>query len=213
MHVSGVGAKSEESGCACPPPIRTHGADGAHCDGDIFAHDRNVGAGALYRYRLNGQAEHPDPVSRFQPQGVHGPSQVVGNDFGWSDAGWRGLPLQRYVLYELHVGTFTPEGTFDAIIPRIAELKALGVTAIEIMPVAQFPGERNWGYDGVYPLRGAEFLRRPGGIEAARECLPRAGDGGCARRGLQPPGPGRELRVPNSDTTSPRCTKRRGARR
>jgi maltooligosyltrehalose trehalohydrolase len=133
--------------------------------GYFFAQARNVGAGALYRYRLNDQAEHPDPVSRFQPEGVHGPSHIVGNDFGWSDGGWRGLPLQRYVLYELHVGTFTPEGTFDAIIPRIADLKELGVTAIEIMPVAQFPGERNWGYDGVYPYAVQNSYGGPEGLK------------------------------------------------
>lgn len=133
--------------------------------GYFFAQARNVGAGALYRYRLNDQAEHPDPVSRFQPEGVHGPSQIVGNDFGWSDGGWRGLPLQRYVLYELHVGTFTCEGTFDAIISRIAELKELGVTAIEIMPVAQFPGERNWGYDGVYPYAVQNSYGGPDGLK------------------------------------------------
>ena len=108
--------------------------------------------GNRYRYRLDGQTERPDPASRFQPQGVHGPSEVVDLDFAWSDQSWFGIPLEQYVLYELHVGTFTPQGTFDAIIPRIHELRDLGVTAIELMPVAQFPGIRNWGYDGVYPF-------------------------------------------------------------
>jgi maltooligosyltrehalose trehalohydrolase len=110
-----------------------------------------ISAGALYRYRLDGEKERPDPASRYQPQGVHGPSQIVDSRFTWNDSRWRGIPLEKYVLYELHVGTFTPEGTFDAIIPRLATLKDLGVTAIELMPVAQFPGDRNWGYDGVYP--------------------------------------------------------------
>jgi maltooligosyltrehalose trehalohydrolase len=119
--------------------------------GYFLAHAENAGPGALYRYRLNDRAEHPDPASRFQPQGVHGPSQVVDNYFDWSDAGWRGLSLHEYVLYELHIGTFTTEGTFDSAIPRIPDLKTLGITAVEIMPVAQFPGDRNWGYDGVYP--------------------------------------------------------------
>src|ERR1700683_1085616 len=95
-----------------------------------------VSPGASYRYRLNGQTERPDPVSRFQPQGVHGPSEVVDKGFRWKDESWRGLPLEKYVLYELHVGTFSPQGTFDAIIPRLATLKDLGVTAIELMPVA-----------------------------------------------------------------------------
>jgi maltooligosyltrehalose trehalohydrolase len=111
----------------------------------------DVSSGALYRYRLNGEKERPDPASRYQPQGVHGPSQIVDDRFEWNVSNWRGLPLEKYVIYELHVGTFTPEGTFDAMIPRLAKLKELGVTAIELMPVAQFPGERNWGYDGVYP--------------------------------------------------------------
>lgn len=110
-----------------------------------------ISPGTLYRYRLDDDKVRPDPASRHQPQGVHGPSQVVTNQFEWNDTIWRGLPLEKYVLYELHVGTFTPQGTLDAIIPRIPLLKYLGVTAIELMPVAQFPGNRNWGYDGVYP--------------------------------------------------------------
>jgi maltooligosyltrehalose trehalohydrolase len=110
-----------------------------------------ISAGALYRYRLDGEKERPDPASRYQPRGVHGPSQIIDSSFKWNDSRWRGIALEKYVFYELHVGTFTPEGTFDAIVPRLAALKDLGVTAIELMPVAQFPGERNWGYDGVYP--------------------------------------------------------------
>jgi maltooligosyltrehalose trehalohydrolase len=124
-----------------------------------------IAAGATYLYRLDGQKERPDPVSRYQPQGVHGPSQVVETHFNWSDAGWRGIPLRKYVLYELHVGTFTPEGTFDAVIPRIADLKELGVTALEIMPVAQFPGGRNWGYDGVYPFAVQDSYGGPAGLK------------------------------------------------
>ncbi len=118
-------------------------------DGYFSLEIGNISPGSLYRYRLNGENDRPDPASRFQPQGVHGPSQVVDPVFSWDDADWVGLPLKSYVLYELHVGTFTPEGTFDAIIPHLSELKDLGVTAIELMPVAQFPGSRNWGYDGV----------------------------------------------------------------
>jgi maltooligosyltrehalose trehalohydrolase len=106
---------------------------------------------SLYLYRLDGQTDRPDPASCSQPQGVHGPSQVVSLDFPWEDQTWIGLPLKDYVMYELHVGTYTPEGTFAAIIPRLPHLRDLGVTALELMPVAQFPGERNWGYDGVYP--------------------------------------------------------------
>ena len=123
---------------------------GAGC-GYFHAVAEGISAGALYRYRLDGEKERPDPASRYQPQGVHGPSQIVDSRFNWSDSEWRGIPLEKYVLYELHVGTFTPEGNFEAIVPRLATLKDLGVTAIELMPVAQFPGDRNWGYDGAYP--------------------------------------------------------------
>jgi maltooligosyltrehalose trehalohydrolase len=119
--------------------------------GYFHAHAEGIPAGTLYRYRLNKDKELPDPASRHQPQGVHGPSQVLSTRFTWNDSSWRGLPLEKYVLYELHVGTFAPQGTFEAIIPRIAALRQLGITAIELMPVAQFPGNRNWGYDGVYP--------------------------------------------------------------
>lgn len=112
----------------------------------------DVTPGALYIYRLDNEKKRPDPASKSQPQGVHGPSQVCDDNFEWTDSGWRGISLRETVLYELHVGTFTPEGTFDAIIPRLAALNSLGVNALEIMPVAQFPGERNWGYDGVYPF-------------------------------------------------------------
>ena len=121
--------------------------------------------GTLYRYCLDGQTERPDPASRFQPQGVHGPSEVVDTDFPWSDNGWFGIPLERYVLYELHVGTFTAQGTFDAIIPRINELRDLGITAIELMPVAQFPGNRNWGYDGVYPFAVQDSYGGPAALK------------------------------------------------
>ncbi|HEX4001559.1 MAG TPA: malto-oligosyltrehalose trehalohydrolase [Candidatus Acidoferrales bacterium] len=106
--------------------------------------------GDRYFFRLDGQTDRPDPASRFQPD-VHGPSEIPDLHFDWHDSAWRGLPLARYVLYELHVGTFTPEGTLDTIIPRLPDLKDLGVTSIELMPLAQFPGARNWGYDGVYP--------------------------------------------------------------
>jgi maltooligosyltrehalose trehalohydrolase len=111
-----------------------------------------VEPGTLYLYRLDGEKERPDPASLFQPQGVHGPSQVVNTDFSWKDEHWYGLPLRDYVIYELHVGTFTAEGTFASIIPHLEQLKNLGITAIELMPVAQFPGDRNWGYDGTYPF-------------------------------------------------------------
>lgn len=121
--------------------------------------------GALYYYRLEGQKERPDPASRFQPQGVHGPSQVIDSHFPWADEGWPGIPLSEYIIYELHVGTFTPEGTFAAIIPHLPKLQALGITALELMPVSQFPGTRNWGYDGVYPFAVQNSYGGPEGLK------------------------------------------------
>ena len=126
-----------------------------------------VEPGSLYFYLLDGEKERPDPASRYQPQGVHGPSQVVDpRAFAWTDRCWFGPARQELIFYEIHVGTFTPAGTFDAIIPYLDEIRELGITAIELMPVAQFPGSRNWGYDGVYPFAvqnsygGPEGLRR-----------------------------------------------------
>ena len=108
--------------------------------------------GDLYYFRIDDQEPRPDPASLAQPSGVHGPSEVIDlHGFRWQDDGWSGLPLSEMIIYELHVGTFTPEGTFMAIIDRLDYFTELGVNALEIMPVAQFPGERNWGYDGVYP--------------------------------------------------------------
>jgi len=110
-----------------------------------------LGPCAQYLYQLDENRRLPDPASCFQPQGVHGPSQIVEFDeFEWTDQGWKGKALENSVFYELHAGTFTREGTFDAVIPHLEELVDLGITTIELMPVAQFPGSRNWGYDGVY---------------------------------------------------------------
>ena len=107
-----------------------------------------VGAGDRYRFALDGRGPHPDPASRHQPEGVHGPSAVVDpGAFAWTDAAWRGRGLADLVLYELHVGAFTRDGTFAAAAARLPELAELGVTAIELMPMHGFPGERGWGYD------------------------------------------------------------------
>ena len=115
--------------------------------GDLVA---GVGAGERYRYRIDGRGPFPDPASRYQPEGVHGPSEVVDpGRFAWSDGDWRGIAPEEAVLYEVHVGTFGPEGTFAGVTARLAELKDLGVTAVELMPVADFAGARSWGYDGV----------------------------------------------------------------
>ncbi len=120
--------------------------------GYLAFRETDVPEGAQYTYRLGEGSELPDPASRWQPDSVHEPSAVFfPEDYRWSDSGWAGVSREELVIYELHVGTFTSEGTFDAVVPRLAQLKELGVTAIELMPVAQFPGNRNWGYDGVYP--------------------------------------------------------------
>ena len=112
---------------------------------------KEAGAGTRYFYRLDDGRELPDPASRFQPQGVHGPSEIVDIDaFRWTDHDWVGKSLESSIFYEIHVGTVTPEGTFDALIGRLPELVDLGITTIELMPIAQFPGSRNWGYDGAY---------------------------------------------------------------
>jgi maltooligosyltrehalose trehalohydrolase len=127
---------------------------------------RGISPGASYLYHLDSAKSRPDPASLSQPHGVHRASQVISARFDWEDSGWKGLPLDRLVLYELHTGTFTPEGTFEAIIPRLGELKQLGVNMIELMPVAQFPGSRNWGYDGVFPFAAQNSYGGPEGLRA-----------------------------------------------
>ncbi len=125
----------------------------------------DVKPGARYLYRLDEVKEYPDPASRSQPEGVHGPSEVVGHDFTWREAHWRGIPLRDYIIYELHTGTFTHEGTFAGIIPQLDRLQELGVTAVELMPVAQFPGPRNWGYDGVLLYAPQNTYGGPNGLK------------------------------------------------
>ncbi|GIW54065.1 MAG: malto-oligosyltrehalose trehalohydrolase [Nitrospiraceae bacterium] len=125
-----------------------------------------AGDGDRYRYVLNDEQERPDPASRFQPDGVHGPSAVVDpGAFRWTDQGWRGLTKDQLVIYELHVGTFTREGTFPAVIPLLDYLRHdVGITAIELMPIAQFPGTRNWGYDGAYLFAPQASYGGPSGL-------------------------------------------------
>jgi maltooligosyltrehalose trehalohydrolase len=123
-------------------------------------------AGTRYLYRLDNDRDRPDPASHFQPQGVHGPSEIVDHTaFSWQDTAWKGVPLPSLIMYELHIGAFTEEGTFDAAISRLAGLKELGINAIELMPVAQFPGSRNWGYDGVYPYAVQNTYGGPEGLK------------------------------------------------
>lgn len=126
---------------------------------------KNVAPDARYQFVLNGNTPLPDPASRYQPEGVHGPSQVVPARFNWTDNNWFGLPLREYIIYELHVGTFSPEGTFDGVAKALPRLKELGVNAIEIMPVAQFPGRRNWGYDGVGLFAAQNSYGGPEGLK------------------------------------------------
>ncbi|MDH3671098.1 MAG: malto-oligosyltrehalose trehalohydrolase [Gammaproteobacteria bacterium] len=120
-----------------------------------------VGPGSHYRFSV-GDLRVPDPASRYQPQDVHGPSEVIDpSAFNWSDGHWQGRPWEEAVLYELHVGTFTPEGTFTGVKQHLDYLVDLGVTAIQLMPVADFPGKRNWGYDGVLPFAPDSQYGRP----------------------------------------------------
>ncbi|MGZ8393846.1 MAG: alpha-amylase family glycosyl hydrolase, partial [Nitrospira sp.] len=125
-----------------------------------------VSDGQRYAYALDQGPERGDPASRWQPDGVAGSSAVVlPSSFQWSDDGWGGVLREHFVFYELHVGTFTPEGTFDAVIPRLPALRELGITAVELMPVGQFPGTRNWGYDGVYMFAPQNSYGGPAGLQ------------------------------------------------
>jgi maltooligosyltrehalose trehalohydrolase len=133
--------------------------------------------GTRYSFRIDGVFLVPDPASRYQPDDVHGPSEVVDpSAYPWSDAPWRGIAPERLVFYELHVGTFTPTGTFHALAERLEHLAALGVTAVELMPVADFPGRWGWGYDGVLPFAPDSSYGRPETLKALVEA--------CHARGL-----------------------------
>lgn len=136
-------------------------------DEGYFSHvEAQVPEGQRYAYRLDGGEERADPCSLWQPEGVPGPSAVVRPErFGWSDANWKGIGREELVFYEIHVGTFTKEGTFEAVIPRLGALRDLGITALEIMPVGQFPGARNWGYDGVLPYAAQNTYGGPMGLQ------------------------------------------------
>ncbi|CAL8981670.1 Malto-oligosyltrehalose trehalohydrolase [Rhodoplanes serenus] len=140
----------------------TPGPDGWH-----EAVVADVGVGSRYRFVLPDGLAVPDPGSRFQPDDVHGPSEVIDpSSHVWRHADWRGRPWHQAVIYELHVGTFTAEGTFRAAIDKLDHLVALGVTAIELMPIADFPGRRNWGYDGVLPFAPDSSYGRPEDLKA-----------------------------------------------
>jgi len=119
-------------------------------------------AGAQYSFKIDDKQSVPDPASRFQPSGVHGPSEVIDPfAYNWQDSNWQGRRWDEAVVYELHVGTFSDEGTFAGVEAKLDYLVKLGVTAVELMPLASFPGERNWGYDGVLPFAPARCYGRP----------------------------------------------------
>jgi maltooligosyltrehalose trehalohydrolase len=145
--------------------------------GGYFVHaEAGISDGQRYAFRINHGPERPDPMSRWQPEGVHRPSAVVWTDrFDWSEGDWSGLSRKELVIYELHVGTFTPQGTFDAIIDRLEGLRELGITAIELMPVAQFPGTRSWGYEGVFPFAVQESYGGPRGLQRLINACHRTG--------------------------------------
>lgn len=154
-----VALKLERDGERRPMAALRNGWYELHVDG--------VGHGELYRFVLGDGTEVPDPASRFQSQDVLGPSEVVDpRRFPWTDVGWIGRPWEETVLYELHVGTFTPEGTFAAAIDRLDHLVELGVTTIELMPVSEFPGRWNWGYDGALLFAPDSSYGRPEDLKA-----------------------------------------------
>ena len=145
--------------------------------GYFHAFAEGVIAGDRYCFLLEGDRCFADPCSQYQPEGVHGPSCVVDHtQYHWQDATWVGRPLSSLIFYEVHVGTFTAEGTFDAIIPRLDSLVWLGITAIELMPVAECPGERNWGYDGVFLYAVQHNYGGPDGLKRLVDA--------CHRRGI-----------------------------
>jgi len=136
----------------------------------------NAGPGTLYRYRIDGELLVPDPASRFQPRDVDGPSEVVdAKSYHWHNSAWTGRPWNEAVIYELHVGTFTPEGTYAGAAKKLALLKELGITAIELMPLADFAGKRNWGYDGVLPYAPDSAYGRPEDLKALIDAAHAAG--------------------------------------
>jgi malto-oligosyltrehalose trehalohydrolase len=127
----------------------------------------HVGAGALYQFVLPNDLRCPDPASRFQPRDAHGPSEVIDPEaYCWAQPDWRGRPWEECAIYELHVGAFTAEGTFRAAIGKLDNLAELGITAIQLMPVGDFPGDRNWGYDGVLPFAPDSSYGRPEDLKA-----------------------------------------------
>lgn len=168
FEVWAPGARSVEIEIESASSTHVHSLVSADCEPGLSTWTvtvDSVGHGDRYRYRLDGGAWLADPASRWQPDGVHGSSAVVDESrYAWGDDAWPGVALAETVLYEMHVGTFTPLGTFDAAIGQLERLRDLGVTTVEIMPVAAFPGERNWGYDGVFPFAVQQSYGGPEGL-------------------------------------------------
>ena len=153
----------DDAGATIGEPIPMEGEPAGYFSGTL----EGVVAGTRYRFRLDGGDALPDPASRFQPDGPHGPSMVIDpSPFPWSDERWRGPRLDEVVLYELHIGTFTADGTFRAAIERLDQLVDVGVTAIEMMPVADFPGRFGWGYDGVSLFAPSRLYGTPDELRA-----------------------------------------------
>jgi maltooligosyltrehalose trehalohydrolase len=139
---------------------------------------KDIAAGDRYQFVFGDQENPlPDPASRWQPDGVHAPSAVASKEFKWTDHAWKGIPLEQMIIYELHVGTFTKEGTFEGVVSKLDHLASLGINAIEIMPIAQFPGTRNWGYDGVFPFAVQNSY---GGVEGLKKLVDEAHQRGVA---------------------------------
>lgn len=145
------------------PPVPMQKSEDGYFETEL----EHIQPGTRYRFSPDGEGSYPDPASHFQPEGVHGASAVVDHSaYQWQDGDWNGLPLKELILYEIHTGTFTPEGTFEGIISKLDYLAELGINAIEIMPVSQFPGGRNWGYDLVYPYAVQDTYGGPDGLKA-----------------------------------------------
>jgi maltooligosyltrehalose trehalohydrolase len=158
------------AGCHALGPRQPDGTFDGFVDGAVV--------GDRYSFSLDGGPLRPDPASRFQPESVHGPSEIVDPAaFAWTDAGWRGCSARELILYELHVGTFSPEGTFAGVRERLPQLLDLGVTAVELMPIADFPGSRNWGYDGVCLFAPSRAYGRPDDLRALVDAAHRLGLG------------------------------------
>ena len=153
-------------------PLRLEG------DGYFVGDVKDVRAGDTYRFLLDGEGPFPDPASRYQPEGPHGPSQIIdATKFAWSDQAWQGIKLAHQVIYELHIGTFTREGTWRSAIPELPTLAELGITAIEVMPVAEFAGSFGWGYDGVDLFAPTRIYGNPDDFRAFVDAAHRCGMG------------------------------------